>query len=202
MRRGVLALVVLVLAACSDEEVLVELDWSLNRMKHQAAYRAFDRGPGFPDGKVLQAPPPGTVPRERALGDTALTLGIDASGAFVERIPIPLSREFVEAGRLRYERICATCHGTLGDGESEVANKMPFVKPASFHDPNVRAFPVGKLFQVATFGYGLMPSFAYALTVEERWAVVAYVRALQLSQSARLADLPPALRRRFESEVR
>lgn len=203
MRRSLLAcLPVLALAACSDEGNLVELDWSLNRMKTQAAYRPFDRGPGFPDGKVLQPPPPGTVPRERMVGDAPFTLGIDETGDFVRAIPIPLRRELVEAGRLRYERICATCHGTLGDGESEVARKMPFVKPVSFHDPSIRAYPVGRLYQVATFGYGLMPSFAYALTIEERWAVVAYIRALQESQNARLTDLPPELRRRFESEVR
>lgn len=203
MRRLALLLVLLLAStSCDDEENLVELDWALNRMKTQAAYRAFDRGPGFPDGKVLQPPPSGSVPRERELADSALTLGIDASGAFVTSIPIPLSRELLEAGRLRYERICATCHGTLGDGASEVANKMPFVKPVSFHDPSVRAFPPGKIYQVATFGYGLMPSFAYALTNEERWAVVAYIRALQRSQNSRLSELPPRLRQRFQSEVR
>jgi mono/diheme cytochrome c family protein len=136
------------------------------------------------------------------VGDTALTLGIDGTGAFVERIPIPVTRELLLAGRLRYERICATCHGTLGDGVSEVAEKMPFVKPVSFHDPGIRAYPPGRIFQVVSFGYGLMPSFSFALTIEERWAVVAYVRALQRSQNASLAELPPRLRRRFESEVR
>lgn len=203
MRRAAALLAFLLASsACSDEENLRELDWALNRMKTQAAYRAFDRGPAFPDGKVLQAPPPGTVPRERVVGETAYTLGIDASGAFVSSIPIPLSRELLEAGRLRYERICATCHGTLGDGVSEVANKMPFVKPVSFHDPSVRAFPPGKIYQVATFGYGLMPSFAYALSIEERWAVVGYIRALQRSQNTELDGLPPRLRQRFQSEVR
>lgn len=201
MRRYVLFLL-LGVWACDDRENLVELDWALNRMKNQEAYRPFDRGPGFPDGKVLQPPPIGAVPRERVVGDTALTLGVDGSGAFLTYIPIPLSREFLEAGRLRYERICATCHGSLGDGESEVAVKMPFVKPVSFHDPSVRAFPPGKLYQVASFGYGLMPSFAYALTIEERWAVVAYIRALQRSQNASLSELPPRLRQRFQSEVR
>ena len=202
MRRVVgLALLVL-LAACDDEENLVPLDFSLNRMKRQAAYRDFDPGPGFRDGKVVQQPPAGSVSRERVVGSTALTLGLDESGAYVERIPIPMTRELVLAGRVRYERICATCHGTLGDGVSEVADKMPFVKPASFHDPSIRAFPPGKLYQVISFGYGLMPSFSYALTIEERWAIVAYVRALQRSQSVSLAELPPRLRQRFESEVR
>jgi len=202
MRRLVAPALLLLLVACDDEENLVPLDFSLNRMKRQAAYRDFDPGPGFPDGKVLQQPPPGSVPRERAVVPTALTLGLDENGAYVERIPIPLTRELVRAGRLRYERICGTCHGTLGDGESEVADKMPFVKPASFHDPSIRAFPPGKIYQVISFGYGLMPSFSYALTIEERWAVVAYILALQRSQNARLAELPPHLRQRFESEVR
>jgi len=202
MRRLVPLALLLVLASCDDEENLVELDWSLNRMKTQAVYREFDPGPGFPDGKVLQQPPAGTVPRERMVGADDLTLGLDESGAYVERIPLPLTRELLLAGRLRYERICATCHGTLGDGVSEVAAKMPFVKPVSFHDPSVRAFPPGRIYQVVSFGYGLMPSFSYVLTIEERWAVVAYVRALQRSQNAPLAELPPRLRQRFESEVR
>lgn len=197
-----LALGWVALAACDAEENLVPLDWSLNRMLDQARYTDFKEGRAFRDGKVLQHPPSGTVPRERVLGPTRFTLGLEEGGGFTQDIPIQLNEDILAAGRLRYERICGNCHGTLGDGVSEVANKMPLIKPVSFHDPSVRAFPAGKIFQVATFGYGLMPSFAYALTTEERWAVVAYIRALQLSQNATLGELPPELQQRFQSEVR
>lgn len=190
------------LASCEDEGILVPLDWSLNRMTDQARYTDFKEREGFLDGKVLQHPPAGTVPRERVVEPARFALGIEEGGGYTQQIPIQLNEGILQAGRLRYERICATCHGTLGDGVSEVANKMPFIKPVSFHDPSVRAFPVGRIYQVATFGYGLMPSFAYALTPEERWAVVAYIRALQLSQGATLDELSPELRQRFQSEVR
>lgn len=189
-------------AACDDEENLVPLDWSLNRMTRQARYTDFKEAEGFRDGKVLQHPPGGTVPRERAVGPSRFTLGIEEGGGYAQAIPIQINQGVLEAGRVRYERICGTCHGNLGDGVSEVANKMPFIKPVSFHDPSVRAFPVGRYYQVATFGYGLMPSFAYVLTPEERWAVVAYIQALQLSQNATLSELPQDLQHRFQSEVR
>lgn len=202
MRRLLLVvLAALGTGSCDDKENLVPLDWSLNRMTGQARYTDFKPAAGFPDGRVLQPPPAGTVPRERDLEPSALVLGLEEGGGYTDSIPIPLSESLLHAGKLRYERVCGNCHGTLGDGQSEVANKMPFVKPVSFHDPSVRAFPTGRIFQVATFGYGMMPSFAYVLTLEERWAIVAYVRALQLSQSARLSDLPPDVQNHFRSEV-
>ncbi len=89
---------------------------------------------------------------------------------------------------------CAACHGLAGDGDSPVARNMALRKPPSLHEPRIRALPAGRLYAVVRDGYGLMPSYAEELSVGERWAVVAYVRALQLSQGARLAELPPELR--------
>ncbi len=206
MRRAPLPIAALLafacaVAACSDKKNLVPLDWELNRMTQQARYTDFKEGPGFRDGRVLQPPPAGTVPRERRLGPLALTLGVDEHGAFTERIPIQLSPELIEIGRNRYDRTCGACHGILGTSDTEVALKMPLRKPPSLHSELIRGFPVGRIYQVATFGYGLMPSYEFMLTIEERWAIVAYIRALQLSQGAALAELPPELQQRFRSEI-
>ncbi|HEY0839481.1 MAG TPA: cytochrome c [Vulgatibacter sp.] len=188
-------------AACSDEVNLVPLDWELNRMTRQPRYTDFKPGPGFRDGRTMQPPPAGTVPRERVVDQPLLTLGIDSNGNYAARIPIPMDAPTIEMGRNRFERTCAACHGILGDSDSEVARKMPLVKPPSLHQPAIKAYPPGRIFQVATFGYGLMPAYEYQLDVTERWAIVAYLEALQLSQGAQLSQLPPELQQRFRSEV-
>ncbi|AKU90249.1 c-type cytochrome [Vulgatibacter incomptus] len=201
MRRIAWWLVLVGLAACSDEKNLVPLDWELNRMTQQARYTDFKPGPGFRDGRVLQPPPAGTVPVDRVIGPTTLTLGITDAGDYVDTFPIPITTELIELGRNRFERTCAACHGILGTSETEVASKMTLRPPPSLQKASIRGNPVGRIYQVTTFGYGLMPGYAIQLNLEERWAVVAYVRALQLSQNARLTQLPPDLRQRFRSEV-
>ena len=105
----------------------------------------------------------------------------------------------LQTGRKRFEIICATCHGLVGDGRSLVARNMSLRPPPSLHDYASR--PDGYIYQVITRGFGLMPSYSAELPVEERWAVVAYVRALQLSQRSNLAASPPAVRARLQGEA-
>lgn len=188
-------------AACDDRNNLVPLDWELNRMTRQARYTDFEQGPGFRDGRVLQPPPAGTVPKERLLGKQVVTLGVDENGHYAPRIPVPIDQHLLELGRNRFDRTCAACHGIIGDADSEVATKMRLVKPPSLHTDAIKGYPPGRVFQVATFGYGMMPAYEYQLTITERWAVVAYLQALQLSQAAQLSSLPPELQQRFRSEV-
>ena len=94
---------------------------------------------------------------------------------------------------------CGTCHGPLGDGDSIVATQMSLRPPPSLHNYANRA--PGYIFEVATHGFGMMASYAAELSVEERWAVVAYVRALQVSQNVPVTDLPPDLRRKLDQEA-
>jgi mono/diheme cytochrome c family protein len=103
-------------------------------------------------------------------------------------------------GRARFDVTCAVCHGLLGDGESQVALSMSLRRPPSLHA--YRDVPDGHLYRVITEGFGLMPSYGAELSVEDRWAVVAYVRALQLSQYAGLEQVPPDVRRKLEQETR
>jgi hypothetical protein len=108
---------------------------------------------------------------------------------------LPVTRELLERGRDRFAIFCAPCHGVTGDGDSDVAENMTLRKPPSIHDPSTRAFPPGRIFAAVTRGYGLMPSYAALLSIGDRWAVVAFIGALQLSQEIGRAELPDGLRR-------
>lgn len=151
------------------------------------------------NGISMLAPPPGTVSRERVLGP-ALATGRNPDGTPLARVPVPVTRELLEQGRRHFDITCATCHGYVGDGRSLVARNMSLRPPPSLLELASR--PDGHFFQVISQGFGLMPSYAGELGVEERWAVVAYLRALQLSQRARLDLAPAEVRSRLEREGR
>lgn len=157
----------------------------------------------YADGVAMREPPAGTVPRERFVLNAALTTGRSGGAGGVETyvttIPIPVDRPLLELGRKRYDITCGTCHGPAGDGDSIVARQMALRPP-----PSLLAYadrPPGYIFEVATKGFGMMASYAAELPVRERWAVVAYVRALQLSQAAPLDKAPPEERSRLEKEA-
>jgi mono/diheme cytochrome c family protein len=196
LRATALALVALTLH-CSTEQTVIAPEFTWSRMQRQHRYDAFEASRFFADGRTMRAPPEGTVPRERTLGSTAFVSGID-HGMPVARIPRPVTRALVVEGRARFDEVCANCHGVLGDGHSAVAENMQRRRPPSLHEPRLRRAPDGRIFQVISEGYGFMPAHAPYLTVDERWAIVAYVRALQLSRNATVATLPAALRAELE----
>jgi mono/diheme cytochrome c family protein len=187
--RALWSAALLTAAAC--EGVLPAPD--LERMREQPSYRPYDRSARFADQRAMRPPPDGTIPHDRVLGRPALTEGIERS-AYVIAIPVPVNRGLLARGRVRFETFCAACHGVAGDGVSEVARNMALRKPPSLVAAPVTGFPPGRVFQVITRGYGLMPSYAAELTVRDRWAVVTYVEALQLSAHSPLSALPPEVR--------
>ena len=194
------ALVALLGAGCSVEQTLVEPDPGLERMVDQPRYAPFGASAFFRDGRAMRAPPAGTVPVERRLVAAPVALGTE-NGRPVERVPRPVTRALLERGRERFDLVCATCHGVLGNGESPVARAMQLRRPPSLHASRLRDAPPGAIYRVVTEGYGLMPSFRDRLDVDERWAVVAYVRALQLSQFAPVASLPVDVRAALAREA-
>ena len=187
------------LAALSAAALLVAGCDVLDPMMEQDKVRPYRPSDFYPDGIAMRAPPAGTVAVGAALPPEVGT-GLAADGAPLQRVPVAVTPELLQAGRKRFEIVCAACHGLTGDGKSLVARNMSLRPPPSLHDYAAR--PDGYLFQVASRGFGLMPSYSAELSVEERWAVVAYVRALQLSQRARLSDAPPEVRARLEREAR
>jgi len=116
--------------------------------------------------------------------------GIAPSGSFVSELPIPLTRELLERGRERYEIFCSPCHGKSGNGQGMIVQRG-FKQPSSFHVERLRQQPVGYFFDVMTPGFGQMSSYAAQVWPEDRWAIAAYLRALQLSQNAPVAVLSP-----------
>jgi mono/diheme cytochrome c family protein len=172
----------------------------LERMRDQPSLRPFEASALFADGRAMRTPPSGTIARGAAL-PAAGTPGV-VGGHYLAEMPRPPDRAQLERGRDRFTLFCAPCHGPRGDGRSPVATAMSLRRPPSLVDPPVTAFPAGRIFQVATLGYGLMPGYAAELSDDDRWAVVAYLRALGRSQRAQLASLPPALRARAEGALR
>jgi Cytochrome C oxidase, cbb3-type, subunit III len=196
-----LCLCLLPLLAGCDENVT--LDINLQRMMNQPRYRSYDATPYFEDGRSMRTPPSGTIPRGAIL-DPAIAEGRQDDSEVME-IPYPVTRDRLLRGRARFEIWCAACHGIRGDGESRVAAKMELRPPPSLVDARVRGFSDGRIYRAIHEGYGLMRSYSEDLvTPEERWSVVAYLRALQLSQGegVHIDALPPRERRDAEKELR
>jgi mono/diheme cytochrome c family protein len=147
----------------------------------------------------MRTPPADTVPHDRVT-DPARAEGI-VDGVYVDRIPLAVDRAFVQRGHDRFDVFCAPCHGVAGDGDSIVADNMHLRRPPSIATGGARDYPDGRLFAIVTHGYGLMRSYAEDLSIDERWATIAYLRALQLRQGIPMAALPHELRERAESEL-
>jgi mono/diheme cytochrome c family protein len=171
----------------------------LDPMQRQQKVKAFQPSAYWPDGLGMRAPPLGTVPHGR-LVPLEVSTGLGPDGLAVGRVPLAVDARLLARGRARFDVHCAVCHGVLGDGESQVALSMSLRRPPSLHA--YRDVPDGYIYRVVSEGFGLMPSYAAEISIEDRWAIVAYVRALQLSQYATLEQVPPDARRRLEEERR
>jgi mono/diheme cytochrome c family protein len=190
------------IAGC-DENVL---DPMADRQQRSTRYK---ESHFYADGLSMRAAPEGTVPRERITLNPRLTTGREPDGPmqmnaeplpnYVATVPVPVSRKLLELGRKRFDITCGTCHGPLADGKSIVGSQMALRPPPSLIDPKYVTKPAGYIFEVASKGFGMMASYAAELTVEERWAVVAYLRALQLSQTTSVGALPPDIRQQLEA---
>ena len=168
-------------------------------MDNQPKYKAQSRNPLFADRRAMRPPVVGAVSRGTTLGDPGLTSGRIGED-WVEIIPIEIDRGLVERGRDRYDVYCSPCHGLVGFGDGMVAKRADellegtWTPPTSFHTDLLRERPVGHLFNTISNGIRNMPAYGPQIQVEDRWAIVAYVRALQRSQNATVDDVPPDIR--------
>jgi mono/diheme cytochrome c family protein len=152
-----------------------------NDMHHQAKIKPFRESRFFSDGASARALPEGTVARGFLRSDAALSRGQGPDGKFVERIPVPLTRELLRRGQERFNIFCSPCHGRTGQGQGMIVERG-FKRPTSFHADRLRAERAGYFFDVVTNGFGQMSGYAVQVTPEDRWAVVAWIRTLQASQ--------------------
>jgi Cytochrome C oxidase, cbb3-type, subunit III len=169
------------------------------QMAQQPSYRPFQPSELFPDGTSARARPVDTVARGQLRDDVLLFTGKDPSGQDATEFPFPITRAVLERGRQRFEIYCTPCHGYVGDGDGMVVQRG-FTPPPSYHSDRLRQAPVGHFFDVMTNGFGSMPSYATQVSVPDRWAIAAYIRALQLSQAAPLDDVPPDARAQLEQQ--
>jgi len=166
-------------------------------MDTQPKYRAQAESRFFADGAAMRMPVPGTVARGQAREDSARFYGLDADGKPVGSVPVPITRPLLERGRERFDIFCAPCHSRLGDGRGIMVTRG-YIPPPTFHSERLRGIEDGHLFGVITNGVRNMPAYRYQVPVPDRWAIVAYLRALQRSQNATRDDVPPELRETLE----
>jgi mono/diheme cytochrome c family protein len=195
-----IALATFAFAACRTEQTIVTPDPHLERMLVQEKVLPYGTSPVLPNGMAMQSPPEGTRPVNAPESDSLVTGGAEA-GHFANRIPIRIDHARIDRGETQFDTFCATCHGARGDGVSAVAQHMALRKPPSLVAADIRAYPPGRIYRAVRHGYGLMPSYAEALSVEDTWGIVAYVRALQWAQGIPAADLPGAMRAELTTEA-
>ncbi len=168
-------------------------------MYDQAKYEPYEKSDLFPNGTSARPLPPGTVARGQLHADKVYFTGADASGAF-QPMPMKVTRELLARGRQRYDIFCSPCHDRLGTGNGMIVQRG-YRQAASYHQQRLYDQPDGYFFDVITRGFGQMPSYASQIPPADRWAIVAYVRALQLSQNAELGALPGDVRRVAEKAL-
>ena len=172
-------------------------------MQDQPRYKAYKKSEFFSDKRATRDMPAGTVARGELRDNKAFYTGkIDTPGnaqvtttttatgntlvtSFpdsIDEFPIPVTKELIDRGQQRYNIYCIVCHGPLGNGDGMIVRRG-FVQPPTYHDDRLRNAPVGHFFDVMTNGWGRMSSYAAQIQPADRWAIVAYIRALQVGQN-------------------
>jgi mono/diheme cytochrome c family protein len=185
-------------AGCGISILLLSLELvgcSRLDMQDQPKYRPQRPSEFFADGRSERQPVEGTVARGTLDEDTAFYEGKDEAGKDIEAFPIAVDKTVILRGRQRYDVYCSPCHGRIGNGLGMVVRRG-FKQPPSYHIDRLRTAPVGHFYDVISNGYGAMLNYASQVQPRDRWAIVAYIRALQYSENANINDLPQEARAR------
>ncbi len=169
-------------------------------MHDQPSYSPLEASTFFADGTSAREPVPGTVARGRLFDDTHLYTGLrpgeTGAAAYHSTFPFAIEAADLDRGHDLFNAFCSMCHDRLGSGNGMVVQRG-FRRPTSLHDKRLRDAPAGYIFDVITNGYGMMPDYKSQIPAEDRWRIIAHVRALQLSQNATIADVPAQDRARL-----
>jgi mono/diheme cytochrome c family protein len=165
-------------------------------MHDQPKYSAFEESAFFPDGSSARPVIEGTIARGQLRDDTHLYEG-RIGGELATEFPFPIDEAAMQRGREMFNAFCSPCHGRTGNGEGLVVQRG-YQRPPDLAEERLRTAPAGHVYDVITNGFGGMPDHAAQIRPADRWRIVAYVRALQLSRSATLDDVPAAERGRLE----
>jgi mono/diheme cytochrome c family protein len=171
-----LLLPVLALAGCRQD------------MHDQPRFKPLAKSDFYGDLRSARQPVDGTVARGQLHEDTYFYTG-KVGNLFGDYMPFPVNQDVLTRGQQRFNIYCAPCHSRVGDGNGMIVQRG-FRAPPSYHTDRLRKAPLGYLFNVMTDGFGAMPDYAAQIPAHDRWAIVAYIRALQMSQAATSADAP------------
>lgn len=166
------------------------------KMASQPDHKPLEASEFFPDKQLARQPVAGTV----SSGWTRTNERVELSANFDKNsneLPFPLTQEVLQRGRERFEINCAVCHGLIGDGGGMIVRRG-FSPPPTFHDEHLRNAPLGHFYDVITNGFGGMGSYAAQVEPRDRWAIAAYIRALQVSQNVNVEDFPAEKRAELE----
>jgi len=185
--------------------VLAGCEKGMRDMYDQPRYKPFSRSELFADGTSARPLPEGSVLHSQGAfaGTSSGRIGTedvqrDLAATTAETNPYPVTMELLRRGQQRFSIYCLPCHGPAGDGDGLIARRG-FPHPPSYHIDRLRNAPDRHFFDVITNGYGIMYSYADRVAPPDRWAIVAYIRALQLSQHAEVSKLPPQVQRQLDA---
>ena len=188
--------------ACLAAAALLLAGCDMLDMYDQPKYRTFEACDFFADGSSARPMVPGTIARGQLREDEAYFTG-RRDGQFIDELPadhdLELSEALLQRGHQRFDIFCSNCHGQAGYGDGMIVQRG-FRRPPSFHIERLRNMPLGYFFDVMTNGFGAMPTYNLQADPHDRWAIAAYVRALQLSQNARFEDVPADKRNLLEGQ--
>ncbi len=179
LRSGLAVLVALAAIGCRQD------------MHDQPKLKPYRASSFFADGSGMRPLPAHVVARGTLHEDAYFYTGRLPDGSIATELPMPMTRKLLKRGQERFNIYCTPCHGRVGDGRGMVVRRG-YKQPTSYHEERLRQVPVGYFFDVMSNGFGVMPSYAPQVPPEDRWAIAAYIRALQLSQRVDAASLSPA----------
>jgi mono/diheme cytochrome c family protein len=181
-----IALGLIVLAGCRQD------------MQDQPKYIPLRPSSFFDDDRSERPLIEGTVARGHLNDDVALYTGMGPDGKPVDTFPFPVTKDVMARGQQRYDIYCAPCHDRTGNGNGMIVRRG-YKKPPAYSSPEVMGRSNGFIYDVITHGFGAMPDYAAQIAPHDRWAIVAYVRALQASETATINDVPPGERAKLEA---
>lgn len=168
--------------------------WIIPDMKAQQKFKPQQANDIFADGRASRKPVEGSVSRENYYEDEGYHFG-HAGGQYVGKNPLVIDAKLLAYGQTKYNIYCSPCHSQIGDGKGTVALRAGAAfQPANLHDPRIRAYIDGELYSIASDGRRTMMGYRNQVTNHDRWAIVAYLRALQRSQGGTIDDVPVNLR--------
>ena len=194
-RFGVIILLLVTVAGCTRERPSEKPPIHVNlNMDFQERYNPQAKSKFFADSSAMRPLVPGTVARGWLREDVEYYTGKDEKGQPIKKNPVPVDLPLLKRGQQRFNIYCSPCHSRLGDGKGIMVERG-YLPPPSFHQALVRNYPDGHIFDVITNGIRNMPSYGAQVPVADRWAIIAYIRALERSQDATLDDVPVELRK-------